>query len=102
MHHDKLVRDNIPAIIESNGEQAITHIAGDQEYKQRLENKFYEEGKELFSGTNVAEELADILEVVYAIGDFHGISKEEIEKIRIEKYEKRGGFSKRIILEETK
>lgn len=102
MHYDKLVRDNIPAIIESKWEQAITHIADNQEYQKRLEDKFYEEGKELFSWTNTAEELADILEVVYAIGDSHWISKEEIEKIRIEKREKRWGFEKRIILEETK
>lgn len=102
MIHDKLVRDNIPAIIESKWEQAITHIADDQEYKQRLEDKFYEEGKELFSWTNIAEELADILEVAYAIGDLYWISKEDIEKIRLEKLEKRWGFNKRIILEETK
>lgn len=101
MHYNKLIRDNIPEIIENNWGKAITHIADDQEYKQKLEDKFYEEGKELFSWTNVAEELADILEVVYAIGDFHWISKEEIDNTRLEKLQKRWGFTNRIILDET-
>ena len=30
---NKLVRDNIPNIIESNGEKAITRILGDEEYR---------------------------------------------------------------------
>ncbi len=100
--YNKLVRDKIPEIIQSGWEQAITHIADDQEYKKKLEDKFYEEGKELFSWTNVAEELADVLEVVYAIGDFHWFSKEQLEKIRLKKLEERGWFEKKIILDETK
>jgi len=101
MHYNKLVRDKIPEIIESNWEKVIIHIADKEEYQQKLQEKFYEEGEELFSWTNVAEELADVLEVVYAIGDLHWFSQEEIEKIRLEKLEKKGWFSKKIILEET-
>lgn len=102
MRYDKLVRDKIPEIIESKGEQAIIHIADDQEYRKSLEAKLHEETDELFTWTNTAEELADIAEVIYAIADAKNISKEEIEKIRLEKLEKRGGFKKKIILEETK
>ena len=102
MYYDKLVRDNIPAIIESKWEQAITHIADDQEYRKKLEEKLHEEADELFSWTNIAEELADVQEVIYAIAEYKWITKEEIEKIRLEKFEKRWGFTERIILEETK
>ena len=31
---NKLVRDNIPSIIESNGETPITRILSDEEYKE--------------------------------------------------------------------
>jgi predicted house-cleaning noncanonical NTP pyrophosphatase (MazG superfamily) len=47
------------------------------------------------------EELADITEVIYAIADFKFGGQNNLEKTRKEKYEKRGGFKKRIILEET-
>lgn len=48
------------------------------------------------------EEIADILEVLYAYCTVKGISREEIERIRKKKAEERGGFQQRIILEETK
>ena len=47
------------------------------------------------------KEIADILEVLYAICDARGVSREEIEKIRAQKEKERGRFQKRIILEET-
>lgn len=36
---NKLVRDNIPNIIESNGEKAITRILSDEEYRVELYKK---------------------------------------------------------------
>ena len=45
------------------------------------------------------EELADLLEVMHAVALARGSSMEEIERIRIQKAEKRGGFAKRILLE---
>ncbi len=89
MYYDKLVRDRIPEIIESKWEQAITHIADEQEYRKKLGEKLHEEADELFSWTNIAEELADVQEVIYAIAEYKWIAKDEIEKIRIEKFEKR-------------
>lgn len=44
------------------------------------------------------EELADILEVVYALGEDLGYSPAELEKIRREKAEKRGAFREKIFL----
>lgn len=37
--YNKLVRDNIPDIIHSNGEIPITRILSNDEYKQELEKK---------------------------------------------------------------
>ena len=48
-----------------------------------------------------AEELADILEVIYRIAQLKGISKEELEKIRIKKLQDRGGFEKNLFLIDT-
>ena len=47
------------------------------------------------------EELADLLEVVRAIANFKNIDVSDVEKLRISKKKKRGGFYKRIYLEST-
>ena len=44
------------------------------------------------------DELADIMEVVFAIADILGVSEEELLKVRTEKREKRGGFEQGIFL----
>ena len=68
------------------------------EYRDELIKKLQEEVDE-FKKEDNAEELADIIEVVYAIAEFNGISIKELEKIRKEKAEKKGTFKKRIILD---
>ena len=47
------------------------------------------------------EELADLLEVIYAATKARGYSIEELEKVRVEKVEKRGGFDKKILLKKV-
>ena len=42
------------------------------------------------------EELADILELIHAALPIHEATYEDLEKIRIAKKEKRGGFEKGI------
>lgn len=102
--YKKLVRDNIPNIIESNGEFAITRTLSCEEYKNELEKKLYEEYNEVLNSSkdDRIEELADMLEVIIALADLEGKTFGDIEKIRKLKKEKRGGFSKRIYLEDVK
>lgn len=45
--YQKLVRDNIPAIIEKNGETCVTRKLTDKEYEDALAEKLQEEVKEL-------------------------------------------------------
>lgn len=95
--YNKLVRDKIPEIIAAKGERAETHIADDAEFLAKAKEKLGEEIAEFLESGN-PEELADLLEVTYAIAAALGVSEEELSKIRQEKRDKRGGFDKKIIL----
>lgn len=99
--YKKLVRDKIPQIIKSNGEEPITRILDDEEYLKELNIKLTEEVKEYLEDANV-EELADIVEVIYGILDVKNITLEEFENIRKSKVEKRGAFKERIFLDYVK
>ncbi len=101
MKHNKLVRDKIPEIIKSKGVVPIMHIASNEEYHQKLKAKLQEEFDEFLEDNN-EEELADILEVIYALCDLYNFDKEKLEQLRKDKAEKRGGFKDKIILDETK
>jgi predicted house-cleaning noncanonical NTP pyrophosphatase (MazG superfamily) len=48
---------------------------------------------------NAVEELADVMEVIYAIANVKNCAPEVIETIRKDKSEKRGGFQKKLFLE---
>lgn len=103
MKYNKLVRDRIPEIIKKNGQISVTHIANDKEYWQKLKEKLREETEEFMQDSGPCEgELADILEVVYAIRDYKKIDKKKLEQHRKKKAKERGGFKRRIILDETK
>ena len=99
----KLVRDKIPEIIQKNdGTLPSFYIASEEEFHLALDTKLDEEIMELHNAPDnksAAEEIADIMEVLLTLANSRGYSPEQIETIRIEKREKRGGFEKRIILE---
>ena len=97
MVYNKLVRDMIPSIIESNGQKPNTRILSDEEYMIALEQKLDEEVSEYHQDKNL-EELADILEVVYALCENLGHSKEELQKTYEKKHAERGGFRDRVLL----
>lgn len=101
---NKLVRDNIPSIIESNNEVAVTRILSDGEYRTELCKKLLEECNEVIiseTTENVIEELSDVLEVMEAIASLDGKTLDDIKEAANRKKEKRGGFQKRIFLERT-
>lgn len=100
MKYNKLIRDKIPEIIRQNGKISFTHIADDQEYEETLYRKLQEEIDE-FTTEPSREEMADILEVIYAICDWMGYNRDELEKLRQDKAAKRGAFTKKIILDRT-
>ena len=91
----KLVRDKIPEIIEASGVTPLTRILETEEYLSCLETKLDEEVQE-FHESKSPEELADILEVVYALAEAQGCSREQLFSIYEAKNAARGGFEKRI------
>ena len=97
MTYYKLVRDQIPAIMEAQGKRPVFRALPQEEYTAALEQKLDEETSEFHKDKNL-EELADILEVVYALTENLGYSKEELLRIYDEKHRERGGFRDRIFL----
>ena len=98
IHHNKLVRDRIPEIIEGSGKTCATRILPQAEYLAALDTKLTEELAE-YQADKSMEELADLLEVMIAVAEARGHSFAEVEAIRRAKAEKRGGFRERIFLE---
>lgn len=95
---NKLVRDNIIDIILSNNQKPIYRILNEEEYKESLQRKLLEEVNEFLQSGEIVE-LADILEVVYALAKLKGYSIDKLEKIRQEKKLLNGEFNKKIYLE---
>ena len=65
-----------------------------------LDAKLEEELAEYHRNQNI-EELADLMEVIYAAAIARGYTAEQLEQARVEKAEKRGGFQKKILLLEV-
>ena len=102
--YEKLVRDNIPDIIRKNGEEPVVEILNDERYKAELEKKLKEECNEVINakGMDRIEEIADLLEVMHSLVEIEDKTMEDVEKVRIGKKLKRGGFSDKIYLKGVK
>lgn len=99
--YHKLVRDLIPTIIEKSGKFCSTKVLSEEEYIVEVNRKMHEELAEYEAAEtpdDAIEELADLLELLHAAAMSQGFSVEELEKIRQQKAEKRGGFEERIFL----
>lgn len=101
---NKLVRDNIPQIIENNNEKPITKILDDAEYKEELFKKLREECEEVAKSedtTELLEELADVYEVIASIAKAENKDICDIMEIADKKRAVRGGFAKKVFLKEV-
>lgn len=98
--YHKLIRDKIPEIIEKSGKAFKVRRLSDEEVILFAEKKLSEELGEYLADRN-PEELADLLEVIYALGDRLGYPKEALEALRLKKKAARGGFEEGILLEWT-
>ena len=91
----KLVRDKIPQIITDADKKPITEILDQERFLEELDKKLEEEVAEYQADKSI-EEMADILEVLYAVCEARGHSVEELLQVKEFKREKRGGFKDKI------
>jgi len=79
--YTKLVRNEIPSIIENDSEIPVTRILSDDEYRIELHKKLKEECNEVLEAKTkeeIIEGLADVLEIIKAISELNG---EYLEKV---------------------
>ena len=98
--YNKLVRDHIPEIIREAGKKCTTEVLSDENYLRMIDAKLDEELAEYHESGSI-EELADLLEVIYAAACARGSSPGELEQIRVKKAQDRGSFNRRILLKEV-
>lgn len=97
-NYNKLVRDKIPEEINnSDGKKANYKILNDNEYIQELDKKLFEEAHEFVEEHSV-DELADLMEVIYAIMKTKNISFEDVKIARDVKNKKKGAFKDKVYL----
>ncbi len=87
--YNKLVRNKIPQNINSmEGRKCNFKILNDEKYKKELNKKLFEEAHEFIEEHSV-EELADLMEVIFAIMKDRNISLEKVENAKKSKIIKR-------------
>ena len=98
--YNKLVRDRIPEIIKAGGADCKIKILSDADYVKMIDAKLDEELAEYHTDQTI-EELADLLEVIYAATKARGYTLDDLETVRAKKAAERGVFDKKVFLIET-
>lgn len=98
--YNKLVRDNIPEIIRSQGETPVFCALDSKRYSTQLRKKLKEEVREYLMSEEL-EELADIIEVVEALANHKGSSLEKVLEIKEKKANKNGKFERKFFLKKV-
>ena len=98
--YNKLVRDRIPEIIRATGRDCGLETMSQEEYRQALLEKLFEEAQEASQADPdaLATELADLYEVIDALIQAFELDHETVIRTQQARHEQRGGFSKRIRL----
>ena len=95
--YNKLVRDRIPKIIEKQGKICHYTVMSDEDYRAALDAKLTEELKE-YHESGELEELADLLEVIYAIAESRGETPESLNALAEKKSAERGRVREKYLL----
>ena len=96
--YNKLVRDKIPKnIISMKGKKCNYRILNNDEYLKELDKKLFEEAHEFIEEHSI-DELADLMEVLFAIMKERNISIKDVENTRRIKNNQKGSFNDKIYL----
>lgn len=99
----KLVRDRIPDIIRAEGRHPVIEVLAADERRGALLAKLVEEAAEVADAEpgELAEELADVVEVVRALAAQLGLSLPDVVELADRKKAARGGFDDGVFLVEV-
>lgn len=98
--YNKLVRDNIPTIIEASGKECEFEQLSDERVMEFLYVKLYEEADELVRDKNL-EEIADVIEVALTIASKYGYTLKDVFEAVDNKRKEKGGFENNILLKKV-
>lgn len=94
---NKLVRDNIPTIIEASGARCTYRVLNDEEFYKALKVKLEEEVTEFLESDDPSE-LIDIYEVLLAFLECSDISLDTFLRAAEHKRNGNGAFKNKIFL----
>jgi predicted house-cleaning noncanonical NTP pyrophosphatase (MazG superfamily) len=99
--YNKLIRDQIPKVIEQSGRFSSIGILDNSAFIEALRLKIVEESHELFHADTqekILNESADLLELIATILKQYGIPSEEVFARQAEKRQESGGFDQQLLL----
>lgn len=97
---NKLVRDKVFLNMQKLGQQIVYRQLAKSELLPALKAKLLEEAGELdISDEKAPEELADLMEVIEAVGLELGHTFDQLRRLQLERRDKRGGFEQKIFIE---
>lgn len=101
IQYNKAIRDKIPLVMKRNGASYRVSKLSSAKFKKELLKKVGEEASALpplRKKDDIANELADTLDVIEAVRHIYGISKKTIRAHQKKAMARKGGFKKRLYL----
>lgn len=99
--YNKLVRDNVPAIIRQSGHEPVVRELNEVERVNAILEKVREEASELIESNGDLYEFADTLTALKSAIKAKGYTWDEVEQAETEKSLQRGGFNNWVFLEKV-
>jgi len=95
-YHNKIWRSKLVELRQAQGAIVHTIPLAHHEYGEELGMKLLEEANEVYAAQThreMVDEIGDVLEAIDCILDFHGISKEEIVRVKEAKLAEFGSYT---------
>jgi predicted house-cleaning noncanonical NTP pyrophosphatase (MazG superfamily) len=99
--YNKLIRDNIPSIIDKDNKTCVVTTLDDEQFYLELKKKLIEEANEVLAASTRDEligEIADMYEIIDKLKGIYSLDELEVSKVQKIKAEKNGKFEKKLFL----